>query len=64
MEISLDKTKIMAFVGKDHKRSKICIENRSLEQVSTFKYLGYHLSYISEDDIQHKITNYIKVTGL
>jgi hypothetical protein len=27
MEILLDKTKIMAFVRKDHKRSKICIEN-------------------------------------
>jgi hypothetical protein len=50
MEISSDKSKIMFFVGKDHKRSKICIENRSLEQVSTLKYLGYHLSYIPEDD--------------
>jgi hypothetical protein len=45
MSISTEKTKIMAFLGKDPVRSKICINNKTLEQVNTFNYLGCSLSY-------------------
>ena len=44
LEISVTKTKIMAFVGKNHLRTKICLYNKPVEQVSSFKYLGYYLS--------------------
>jgi hypothetical protein len=40
MSVSIEKTKIMAFSGKDPVRSKICINNKTLEQVNTFIYLG------------------------
>lgn len=60
LEISTSKTKIMAFQGKLPVRSKICIENVILEQVNTFKYLGYTLTYLDERDISNKIQNYIK----
>jgi hypothetical protein len=30
----------MAFSGKDPVRSKVCINNKTLEQVITFNYLG------------------------
>jgi hypothetical protein len=41
MSISFEETKIMTFSGKDPVRSKICVNNKMLEQeVNTFNYLG------------------------
>jgi hypothetical protein len=48
-KISTDKTKVMAFKGKEHIHSKICVCNKPIEQVSSFKYLGNNISY--EKDI-------------
>jgi hypothetical protein len=45
MKISFDKTKLIAFKGKEHIRSKICVYDKPIEQVSSFKYLGYNISY-------------------
>jgi hypothetical protein len=56
MKISTDKTKVMAFCGTDHIRSHIAVDNKPIEQVSKFKYLGYTLSYISDYDIKEKIS--------
>ena len=42
---------------KHHTRSKICI-NKTTEQVSSFKYLGYHRCYGIEKDIPAKVTNF------
>jgi hypothetical protein len=39
MRISTMKTKTMAFEGKNHVRCKIVIDNKTIEQVSSFKYL-------------------------
>jgi hypothetical protein len=36
MSISIEKTKIMEFSGKDPVRSKIRVNNKTLEQVNTF----------------------------
>jgi hypothetical protein len=58
MKISIDKTKEMAFKGKEHIRSKICVYNKRKEQVSSFKYLGYNISYEKDVDISTKILNY------
>jgi hypothetical protein len=32
----------MAFQGKNHIRYKTVIDNKTMEQVSSFKYLGYN----------------------
>jgi hypothetical protein len=52
MSISIEKTKIMAFSGKDPVRSKICINNKRLDEVDIFNYLGCTLSYEGEMMIQ------------
>jgi hypothetical protein len=56
MEISTAKTKIMAFCGKETVSSKICLNNKILERVNEFKYLGYKLSFIGELDLPGKIS--------
>jgi hypothetical protein len=43
MEISKEKTIIMAFCGKEPIPSKICLNNKILERVYEFNYLGYKL---------------------
>jgi hypothetical protein len=48
MEISTEKTKIMAFCGKEPVPSKICLNNNILERVNEFKYLGYKSSFVGE----------------
>jgi hypothetical protein len=64
MEISHQKTKIMAFKGTEPIRSKIVIDNMILEQVNTFTYLGCNIWYQEEKDIHFKITQFLKILGL
>jgi hypothetical protein len=45
----------MVFSGKDPVRSKIYINNKKLEQIKTFNYLGCILSYEGEKDMPSKI---------
>jgi hypothetical protein len=54
LTISAQKTKSMAFKGRDPVRIKIVIHNKITEQVKSFKYLG-NISYEREPDIE-KIT--------
>jgi hypothetical protein len=42
MRISIDKTKVLALRRKDPIRIKIVINERILEQVLNFNYLGYN----------------------
>jgi hypothetical protein len=35
-----------------------------LEQLNTFNYLGCHVSYEGENDMQDKITKFLKILGL
>jgi hypothetical protein len=44
MKIFTDKTKVIAFKGKEYIRRKICVYDKTIEQVSLFKYLGYNIS--------------------
>jgi hypothetical protein len=64
MSIYIEKTKIMAFSGKDPVRSKICISNKTLEQVNTFNYLGCILSCEGEKDMPLKISKFVKTIGV
>jgi hypothetical protein len=63
LEINTEKTKVMAFKGREPVRSKICINNKTLEQVNTFSYLGNYLFYEEEKALNMKITNFLKITG-
>ena len=54
----------MAFKGRDPVRTKIAIDNKIIEQVNSFKYLGYMIPYEKEMDIDNKMHNYLKITGI
>lgn len=62
--ISTEKTKTMAFCGWEPARSKIVIDNKIIVQINTFNYLGCSLSYEAEKDIDIKLSEFLKVTGL
>jgi hypothetical protein len=54
----------MAFIGRDTIRTKIVIDNKIMEQVNSFNYLGNVISYEKELDIDNKLHNYLKITGI
>ena len=62
--ISVHKTKSMAFKGRDPVRTKIVIDNKIIEQVNSFNCLGNMISYEKELDIDNKLHNYFKITGI
>jgi hypothetical protein len=61
---SAQKTKLMAFKGRYPVRSKIVIENKIIEKVNSFNYLGNLISYEREVDTGSKLNNYLKITGI
>jgi transposase len=58
------KTKTMTFKGRDTVRSKIVISNNNIEQINTFIYPGYSISYQSEKDVTGKISKFLHITGI
>jgi hypothetical protein len=54
----------MAFKGRDPVRTKTVIDNKIMEQVNSFNYLGNMISYDKEMDIDNKLHNYLKITGI
>jgi hypothetical protein len=64
LKISVQKTKSMAFEGRDPVRTKIVIDNKTIEQVKSFNYLGNMISDEREPDIEKKLNNYLKITGI
>jgi hypothetical protein len=64
LTISTNKTKTMTFRGRDPIRSKIVINNKIIEQVNTFNYLGCLLSYETEKDITSKFSKFLQITGI
>ena len=54
----------MAFRGRDPVRTKIVIDNKIIEKVNSFNYLGNMISYEKELDIDNKLHNYLKITGI
>ena len=55
---------VMAFRGRDPVRTKIVIDNKIIEQVNSFIYLGNMISCEKELDIDNKLHNYLKITGI
>jgi len=64
LTISVQKTKWMAFKGRDTVRTKIVIDNGIIEQVNLFNYLGNVISYEYELDIDSKLNNFLKITDI
>ena len=54
----------MAFKGRDPVRTKIVIDNKIIEQVNLFNCLGNTISYEGELDIDNKLNNFLKITGI
>ena len=54
----------MAFKGRDPVRTKIVIDNKIIEKVNSFSYLGNMISYEKELDIDNKLRNYLKIIGI
>lgn len=63
LQISYEKTKIMAFRATDHLRAKIYINNNPIQQQSDFNYLGYIVSYTSNRDVQNKLNKFQTICG-
>jgi hypothetical protein len=64
LTISVQKTKLVAFKGRDPVRSKIVIDNKIIEQVNSFKYLGTLITYEKKVDIDNILNEYLKITGI
>ena len=54
----------MTFKGQDRIRSNIVVDNKIIEQVNSFNYLGNLIPYEKEVDIDNKLNNYLKITGI
>jgi hypothetical protein len=54
MELSIEKSKVMAFCVKEPVPSKICLNNKTIERTNDFTYLGYKLSFQGETDLPQK----------
>ena len=52
----------MAFKWREALRTKIIIDNKIIEQVNLFNYLGNMISYEGELDIDNKSNNVLKLT--
>jgi deoxyribose-phosphate aldolase len=50
--MSLEKSKTVAFLGKDPVRCKIIVDNKYLQQLKNCKYRGCEISYEHEKDIK------------
>ena len=45
-------------------RTKTVIDNKIIEKVNLFNYLGNIISYEGELDIDNKLNNFLKITGI
>lgn len=64
-KISKEKTKVMAFLGKSNIRSKIILEDQTIEQVPNFTYLGceFTTGFETQKDIYTKLSKFQQVCG-
>jgi hypothetical protein len=61
LEISTGKTKVFGFVGTDHLRAKMIINDETLDQVSQFTYLGCSISYQFSNDVELKSATFFTI---
>ena len=63
MEIATKKTKVFGFVGTDHLRTKVIINDETLQEVIQFTYLGCGISYQFFNDVEFKLAKFLKLIG-
>jgi len=63
LEIATKKMKVFGFVGADYLRTKIIINDETLEQVSQFTYLGCSISYQFSNDVKFTLTKFLLLIG-
>jgi hypothetical protein len=63
MEISPEKSEIIAFLGQHSVRCKIAVD-KCLQAVKYFKYLGCEISYKNEKFIQQKLVKFSEILGI
>jgi len=63
LEIATKKTKVFGFVGEDRLRTKIIINDETLEKVSQFTYLGCSISYQFSNDVESKLAKFLQLIG-
>jgi len=61
-EIATQKTKVFGFVGTDRLRTKIIINDETLEQVSQFTYPGCSISYQFSNYVEFKLAKLLQLT--
>ena len=57
------KTKVFGFVGTDHLRTKIIINDETLEPVNQFTYFGCNISYQFLIDAEFKMAKVLQFIG-
>ena len=63
MEISSEKSETMSFLGQDPVRCKIFVDNKCLQQVKNFKYIGCEIYCEYEKDIKQKQAKFAQILG-
>jgi hypothetical protein len=63
LEIATCKSKVIGFVGTDHLREKIIINDETLDQVSQFTYLDCSISYKFSNYVELKLAKFLQLTG-
>ena len=56
--------KQVAYKRRDPMRTKIVIDNKIIENINLFNYLGNMVSYEGELDIDNKLNRFLKITGI
>ena len=62
--IATKKTKVFGFIGMDHLRTTVIINDETLEQVSQFTYLGCSISYQFSNDVVFKLAKFLQLIVL
>ena len=63
MEIATKKAKVFGFVGADHLRTKIIINDETLDEVTQFTYLGCSISYQFSNGVESKLAKFLQSIG-
>jgi hypothetical protein len=53
--------KVFGFVGTDHLRAKIIINDETLDQVWQYTYLGCSISYQFSNDVELKLAIFLQL---
>jgi hypothetical protein len=63
LKISTTETKPMGFQGKEHKKTKIVMNGKIIEQVRDCNYLGCNVSYCERKEVNNKINKFKRMCG-